>query len=111
MSSKLCDHCDAGEHYEDTPALCSETQMTANVHAWLCYNCRLAWMKYIRHHPIAKLYSTTMFRFEHYKIRLAATGEGKVEEGLRLLQEVDDIDDKMAKLAESWLEANNDEDL
>lgn len=105
--SRPCDRCSAKpaeyDSANDNP-MCAEVQMGFGVLAWLCLDCRFKWHNFITSHSEIRNYSRSAFKLDAWRARLNACGEGDIEQGLKLWEEVEDLDQQFAKEAQNWIE-------
>jgi len=108
---KPCSRCGSGsfdEEYDEEQKveaiLCAEVQMAFGLIAWLCHNCRREWHIAMKVHPLQREYALTQLKLDFWRSRLGPdTPDEKLEEGIELLNKVEDLELKINEFANEWL--------
>lgn len=110
MVPRPCDRCGAGnldsEYMSEDiiQPLCIEYQIADGAIAWLCFDCRKAWISEIDNSEISDQYEEASFKLEFWKVRVNKnTTEDEIEKGLVLYKEVTRLSKEISKLANRWL--------
>lgn len=104
-----CDRCGAGnlEYNEDNKiinALCAEVQMAFGLIAWLCHDCRKQWHMFIKNHDYNRHILIAQLELEFWKARIGQlTHIDELTEGKRLLNIIEDLENKINDIANEWL--------
>jgi hypothetical protein len=84
--------------------MCTEVQIAFGLLAWLCHDCRKAWHKQMKEHPLHKEFSEAQLKLEFWKARVGPmTPSFLLEEGLIALREVIELERKANDFANQWL--------
>ena len=104
-----CDKCGAGDieytkHKPKEHPLCREVQMAFGLVAWLCIDCRREWHKFVKNHELNRKYMKAQMALEFWKARVCPTTPPEsLEEGIKLIMEVDDLELLLNDEANKWL--------
>jgi len=82
-----------------------ELQTNFGFNTVLCIDCRKAWLRWINKLPLMRQYSEAGFKMEHWRLQHRRLGTGDLTQGLGLLQEINDLDDKLYDAAHFWVRA------
>ena len=108
---KPCSRCGAGtidEDYQEEQkieaVLCGEVQMAFGLIAWLCHQCRRDWHRQMKEHPLQREYSILQLKLEFWRNRIGPdTPDEKLDEGLKLVNAIEDMELKINNFANEWL--------
>lgn len=111
-----CDRCKAGvieDNYSFTESSetiydphCHETQMSNDIIAWLCVDCRMAWFREVWTSPLFKQFDIANFELEFWKTTVGPQSTDlDLQKGLALLGTTKDLSQKLNNLADSWLKS------
>lgn len=89
--------------------MCQEIVMAHGVVAWICFDCRKEWHKVSKNQKLSVEYSEASLRFEYWKSKLVACGEGSFEDGLEAWRALDKLEIKLSSLASQWLITDTDD--
>lgn len=104
-----CDKCGAGNLDYTTDGakehpLCREVQLAFGLVAWLCMDCRKAWHKHVKNHPLNREYMKAQMKLEFWKARISpASRDSDLDEGTNLLLAVDELELQLNDEANKWL--------
>tara|TARA_R110000751_G_scaffold284624_3_gene388606 strand:+ start:2415 stop:2765 length:351 start_codon:yes stop_codon:yes gene_type:complete len=113
--SKPCGRCGAGDsEYGDSHAYCGEVEVAFGLLAWLCFDCRKEYHRFAKNHPLNKEYGEALLRLEYWR-DIASSGmlneppDIIIDKGIKLWNNVDDLQAKVNEVANQWMISDPDE--
>jgi hypothetical protein len=96
---------DEGIDQESAAALrITEVQTNFGVVWAMCIDCRREWVKWLNNNKLMQEYSRTGFRLDHWRIAHRKTGKADVEEGLKLIDKLNELDAALYNQSTEWFE-------
>ena len=105
--SRPCDRCNIGSEYDEDTTKCVEYSFASTVISWLCLDCRKDWVRQYTLSPLHTDLENLEFRLGYHN-SLVENGnlqqeESRLEYGLSILLERQELINKMNRFAYDWL--------
>jgi len=106
---RCCERCGDGDNMERPEPMLAEVHLAFGVVCWICFNCRKDWHRMFKEHPQSKVYTHAQIKMELWKTRCDLGKIDKPDEGIKLMDEIEDIEIEINQLANAWLIGTVDE--
>lgn len=107
---RCCERCGSGNDKSKPDAMLGEVQLAFGLVSWICHDCRKDWHRMFKSHALQRNYSEASMRLEFWKARVGPdTPPEAVNEGIKLLFAMDDLELKINSIAQTWLVGDLDE--
>jgi|19_taG_2_1085344.scaffolds.fasta_scaffold01462_2 hypothetical protein len=107
---RTCERCGTGGDELKPNPMCGEVQLAFGLVTWICYDCRKDWHRMFKSHKLQATYSEATLRLEFWKARIGeTTSKEEIDEGIKLLKTVDNLELQVNEVANAWLIGDLDE--
>lgn len=83
----------------------AEVQTNFGVLVVMCIKCRREWMRWLNKSQAMREYLRTGFRLEHWRMAHRKTGKEDVETGVKLVDILNELDERLYNEAWAWIKA------